>query len=48
MQVKVEVKCVKSNFVGRGLSDLETLLLVKLTKFPFWIMDYIVHGGQKI
>ena len=51
MQVEVDVKCMHSNFGGRGLSGFEDIapfcLPSKWQKFPFgpWT---IVHGGQKL
>ena len=51
MQVEVDVKCMETNFGGRGLSGIEVMApfacLQKRPKFPFgpWA---IVHGGQKI
>ena len=51
MQVGVDVKCMQTNFGGRGyfgFGDLAPFCLPsKRPKFPFrpWA---IVHGGQKI
>ena len=51
MQVEVDVKCMQTNFDGRGLSGFGDMtpfcLPSKTAKFPFgpWT---IVHGGQKI
>ena len=51
MQVEVDLKCMQTNFGGRGFSsfgDFASFCLAsKQTKFPFgpWT---IVHGGQKI
>ena len=28
--------------------DFAPFLLSKMAKFPSWVMDYIVHGGQNI
>ena len=51
MQLEVDVKCMQTNFGGRGLSGFGVMapfcLLSKWPNFPFgpWA---IVHGGQKI
>ena len=51
MQVEVDVKCIQTNFDGRGLSSFGVMapfcLPSKRPNFPFgpWA---IVHGGQKI
>ena len=51
MQVEIDMKCMQTNFDGRGLSGFGDLahfcLPSKRPKFPFrpWT---IVHGGQKI
>ena len=51
MQVEVDVKCMQTNFGGRGLFGFGVMApftcLQKRPKFPFgpWA---IVHGGQKI
>ena len=34
--------------VGLASLVLEILLLSRTAKFPFWTMDTIVHGGQKL
>ena len=52
MQVEVDVKCMETNFGGRGLSGFGVMapfcLPSKTAKISLQTMDYIVHGGQKI
>ena len=48
MQVGIDVKCMHTNFGGRGFPVSEILLLSKTAKFPFRTMGYIVHGSEKI
>ena len=51
MQIEVDLKCMQTNFGGRGLSGCGDIapfcLSSKRPKFPFepWT---IIHGGQKI
>ena len=51
MQVGVDVKCMHTNFGGRGLSGFGDLapfsFAFKTTKISLRTMDYIVHEGQK-
>ena len=52
MQVEVVVKCMQTNFGGRGLSGFGDITPFsfpsKTAKISLRTMDYIVHGGQKI
>ena len=52
MQAGVDVKCMQTNFGGRGyfgVGDLAPFCLPsKTTKISLQTMGYIVHGGQKI
>ena len=52
MQVEVDMKCMETNFGGHGLSGFRDFALFRLPskvdKFPFQIMDYIVHGVKYV
>ena len=48
MQVEIDVKCMHSNFGGRGLSGFRDIATFqKRPNFPFRAWT-IVHGHQKI
>ena len=47
MQVGVDVKCMHTNFDGRGFFGFGDIATFK-NKFPFLTMDHIVHGSEKI
>ena len=46
------MKCMETNFGGHGLSSFRDFALFclpsKVNKFPFQIMDYIVHGVKYV
>ena len=48
MQVGIDVKCMHTNFGGRGLSDLGDIATFKNSKFSLSGHGTIVHGHQKI
>ena len=39
MQVRTDVKCMHTNFGGRGLSGFRDIAISKTAKFPFLSMD---------
>ena len=52
MQVEIDVKCMQTNFGGRGFfsfGDFGSFLFAfKMAKISLQTMGYIVHGGQKM
>ena len=48
MQVEMDVKCMHTNFGGRGLFSFEILLLSKMAKFPFLTMDYSQWSSENL
>ena len=42
MQVGVDVKCMHTNFGGRGYSSFGDIATLKTAKFPFPTMDSMV------
>ena len=52
MQVEVDMKCMETNFGGRGLSGIGVMapfcLPSKTAKISLRTMDYNPWGGQKI
>ena len=48
MQVEADVKCMQTNFDGRGLSGFRVMAPFCLPSKMAKISLTIVHGGQKI
>ena len=48
MQVGIDVKCMHTNFGGRGLLISEILLLSKTANFPFLTMDYSPWSSKNL
>ena len=47
MQVGIDIKCMYTNFGVHDFSGFGDTTTLKMAKFPFLTMDYIVHGHQK-
>ena len=48
MQVEIDVKCMHTNFGGRGLSGFgDVATFQKRPNFPFEAWTIIVHGHRK-
>ena len=48
MQLRIDVKCMYTNFDGHASSVLEMLLLSKMAKFSFWTMDYSPWSSKNL
>ena len=48
MQVGTDVKCMHTNFGGRGLSGFGDIAISKTAKFPFLSMDYSPWSSKNL
>ena len=48
MQVGIDVKCMHTNFGGRGLSSFGDIATFKNSKFPILTMDYSPWSSKNL